>query len=58
MLPAFAAERCKVDSAVCGSSNACRGVAAISLMLSGIKGIITEWHSPKRRAGRAPVMPI
>src|SRR6266851_2991651 len=25
MLPAFAAERCKVDSAVCGSSGACRG---------------------------------
>ena len=25
MLPAFAAERCKVDSSVCGSSGACRG---------------------------------
>jgi hypothetical protein len=34
------------------------GVAAISLMLSGIKGIITEGYSPKRRVGRAPVVPI
>ena len=33
------------------------GVAAISLMLSGIKGIITEWYRPKRRAGRASVVP-
>ena len=29
------------------------GVAAISLMLSGFKGIITDSYSPKRRAGRA-----
>jgi hypothetical protein len=34
------------------------GVAAISLMLSGFKGIITDWYRPKRRAGRAPVVPI
>jgi hypothetical protein len=29
-------------------------VAAICLMLLGIKGIITEAIRPKRRAGRAP----
>jgi hypothetical protein len=31
------------------------GVAAICLMLSGIKGITTEWYRPKRSAGRPPV---
>jgi hypothetical protein len=33
-------------------------VAATSLMLSSIKGIITEWYRPKRRARRASVVPI
>jgi hypothetical protein len=29
------------------------GLASICLMLSGIKGIITEWYRPKRRVARA-----
>jgi hypothetical protein len=29
------------------------GVASTCLMLSGIKGIITEWRRPKRRSVRA-----
>lgn len=29
------------------------GVVSACLMLSGIKGIITEWRRPKRRAARA-----
>ena len=29
------------------------GVASIRLMLSGIKGIVTEWSRPKRRVVRA-----
>ena len=29
------------------------GLGSICLMLSGIKGIITEWYRPKRRVGRA-----
>jgi hypothetical protein len=28
-------------------------LASICLMLSGIKGIITEWYRPKRRVARA-----
>jgi hypothetical protein len=54
MLPAFAAERCKVDSVACNSSGARRGSGVdMPDALSGIKGIITEWYRPKRRVARA-----
>jgi len=29
------------------------GLASICLVLSGIRGIITEWYRPKRRVARA-----
>ena len=59
MLLAFAAEQCKVDFC-CLRFQRCSpgGVPCDVPDALRFKGTITDWYCPKRRAGRARVVPI